>query len=289
MSIDKSMVQKIRTETGARIIDCQKALVETGGDPDAAKDWLRKKGIASGAKKATRIAADGGIAVRTQGNRAVMIEINSETDFVAKNNDFLDFGHTILDLALSQKDLSVEALCGMSCSGTLVEDMRLSLAGKTGENIVIKRLVELSVQPGTVSAYLHNAFSSSIGKIGVLVALQSEADAKELDVLGKKIAMHIAAASPQYVRVQDVSTEDVDKEKSILSVQIKEQKKDVPEEIRNKMIEGRMRKFFESIVLEEQDFACEPGTKVKDFLSAESKRLGHPIVISNFSKLALGA
>ena len=289
MTIDKSLIQKIRKDTGARIVDCQKALSENGGDLEAAKDWLRKKGIAAGAKKVDRVAADGGIAVCAQGNKGIMIEINSETDFVAKNNDFVGFGGKMLELALSSGVDSVDALCGLPCDGTSVEEMRLALAGKTGENIVMKRLVELSVQPGTVSSYVHNAFSPSMGKIGVLVSLHSEADPKELDALGKKIAMHIAATSPQYVRIQDVISADVERERGILGAQIEEQKKGITEDIRNKMIEGRMRKFFESIVLEEQDFALDPSTKVKDVIAAESKRLGHPIVIANFSKMALGA
>lgn len=289
MAIDTSLIQKIRTETGAKIVDCQKALMETNGDPEAAKEWLRKKGIASGAKKVDRTAADGGISVCTQGNKGFMLEINTETDFVAKNKDFLDFSSTLIDLAFSQGATSVETLCGLSCNGVSVEEMRLGLAGKTGENIVVKRIAELSVHPGVVSSYIHNALSPSMGKTGVLVSLQSEADPKELDALGKKIAMHIVATSPQYVRIKDVSETDIDKEKEILGAQIAEQKKDAPEEIRAKMIEGRMRKFFENIVLEEQDFALEPGTKVKDVLVAESKRLGCSISIGNFVMMKLGA
>lgn len=289
MTLDKkSAIEKMRKETGARMIDCQKALHSANGNIEEAKEWLRKKGIASGAKKADRVAADGGVAVYAKDNRGIILEINSETDFVAKSSDFIQFIHTILDLSWSKKATSVEALHNIPHNEMSIEEMRLALAGKTGENIIIKRLVEQSVQPGVVSSYVHNALSPSIGKIGVLVALQSDADPKELDMLGKKIAMHVAASSPKYVRIQDVCQDEINKEKEILGAQIDEQKKGVSDEIRNKMLDGRMRKFFEENTLEEQTFALDSGYKVKDFIAQEAKRLGHTIAIGGFSKIVLG-
>lgn len=284
----KSAIETMRKETGAPIIDCHKAFYSANGDIAKAKEWLRKKGIASGAKKADRVAADGGVAVYAKDNRGIILEINSETDFVARSKDFIQFIRTILDLAWSKKATSVEALHNIPHNEMSIEEMRLDLAGKTGENIIIKRLVEQSVQPGVVSSYVHNALFPSIGKIGVLVALQSDADPKKLDMLGKKIAMHVAASSPKYVRIQDVCQDEINKEKEVLGAQIDEQKKGVSDAIRNKMLDGRMRKFVEENTLEEQTFALDSGYKVKDFIAQEAKRLGHTIAIGGFSKIVLG-
>jgi elongation factor Ts len=288
MTIDKSLLQQIRKETGARITDCQKALIECQGDLDQAKEWLRKKGIAAGAKKTDRATHDGAVALCADGANGVLIEINCETDFVAKNVEFLSFADKISHLALTHNASSLDGLTALSVDGTSVEDMRLALAGKTGENIRLQNLVSLSTSPGIVASYVHGAFSPSVGKIGIMVALESTGNADELAAIGKKIAMHVAATSPDYVSIGDVPQDVIDKEKSVLSAQIAEQKKDAPEDIRIKMIDGRMGKLFGQIVLEEQDFVMEPGTKVKDMLAKASDQLGAPIRIMSFCKMTVG-
>jgi elongation factor Ts len=287
-------VKQLRDETGAPYGQCKSALMESGGDLSLATDWLRKSGALVGAKKTHRLAADGAVAADSHKGFGAVLEISSETDFVARSEPFKNFIGSVLNVAMTRTEGAIEKLLTHPLNGEMGEissiaESTLELAGRIGENIVLRRLVALKVNPGVVVSYIHQSFPESpkIGKLGVLVALESSAEEGALRDLGKNLAMHIAFAKPQCVSIGQVQASVLEKETIFLQNQIQEQSGDRSEDVQKKMVEGRLRKFFEGIVLEEQDYARDSGKKIKDILIEEGKRLGSHIRITDFAYIKL--
>jgi len=285
--ITAALVKELREKTGAGMMDCKKALTETGGDVEAAVDWLRKKGLAAAAKKSGRVAAEGLVAIATDGGVGAVVEINSETDFVARNETFQAFADTAAKLALQGPD-SADALLAADYpgSGQPVSEELTKLIATIGENMVLRRVARLTVEPGVVTSYVHNQTAPGLGKIGVLVALKSDGDAERLQAFGKQIAMHVAAAAPQALSPQDVDQSALDRERSVLAEQAKASGK--PAEIIEKMVEGRLRKYYEEICLLEQVFVIDTEHKVKKAVELFAKELGSPVEIAGFVRMQLG-
>lgn len=287
MSVTPALVKELREKTGAGMMDCKKALAETNGNLEEAIDWLRKKGLAAAAKKSGRVAAEGLVGVAVAGTKGAVLEVNAETDFVGRNELFQDFVKTATQLTLESRG-DLEKLKTLTYPGTS-EDVaaRLTnLIATIGENMNLRRSGYLEVKDGVVVSYLHNAINSELGRIGVLVALESSASKDELTQLGKQIAMHIAASRPTALKVADVSGADLERERAIFKDQALASGK--PAEFVEKMVEGRIRKFYEEVVLEEQAFIMDTKSRVKDVVEAKGKELGSSIVLSGFLCFALG-
>jgi elongation factor Ts len=268
------------------MMDCKKALSETGGDLENAFDWLRKKGLAAAAKKAGRVAAEGLIGLATDGTRGALVEVNAETDFVARNEQFQAFVREVAKLALGVD--SLDALTGAAYpgEGKTVAEKLTQLIATVGENMTLRRMARLSVGRGAVAGYVHNAQAPGLGRIGVLVALESSGEPAKLGAFGKQLAMHVAAANPQALDVQSVDPAAVERERAVLAEQARASGR--PEEIIAKMVEGRLRKFYEEVVLLEQTYVIDGESKVKAALAAMAKEAGAPVEIVGFSRLALG-
>ncbi|MBM3511228.1 MAG: elongation factor Ts [Alphaproteobacteria bacterium] len=280
-------VKELREQTGAGMMDCKKALAEAGGDMAKAVDWLRAKGLAAAAKKAGRVAAEGLVAVSAQGTSGVVVEVNSETDFVSRNDKFQAFVRAIADLARA-KGAGLEALKKLPYPGTgrSVEEEAVNLVATIGENIQIRRVEGLSVARGIVASYLHNSLAPGLGKIGVLVGIESPADPAKLAELGKQIAMHVAAAKPLAATVEGLDPAAVERERKVLSEQAAQSGK--PADIVAKMVEGRLRKYYEEVVLDRQIFVIDSESKVGDVVAKAAKELGHPVKIAGFVRFTLG-
>lgn len=278
--ITASMVKELRESTGAGMMDAKKALVETNGDIEAAVDWLRTKGLAKAAKKADRAAAEGLVSVATNDatTYGVALELNSETDFVSRNEKFQTLVDQITGLAKSGFD-SVEALADADLNGKSVRDTITDAIASIGENMTLRRFESVSVNQGVVATYVHNAVAPNKGKIGVLVGLESARDTAELEALGKQVAMHVAAANPLFLNIESVDADALERERSVLKEQAKEQGK--PDDIAEKMVEGRIRKYYEETVLTEQIFVMDGETKI-------SKLLGDDIKLTGFTRMVLG-
>jgi len=285
--ITAALVKELRERTGVGMMDCKKALTETGGDVEAAVDWLRRQGMATASKKAGRVAAEGLVGALADSGRGVVVEVNSETDFVARNEIFQEFVNTLGGLALDTGG-DLEALGAAAYPGFdgTVGEKLTDLIASIGENLQLRRAQGLSVGNGVVATYTHNAAAPGLGKIGVLVALESAADATKLAALGKQLAMHVAAASPRALSVETLDPDLLARERSVLSDQAKSSGK--PEAIVEKMVEGRMRKFYEEVVLLEQVFVVDGETKVAKVIDDVGKDLGEEIRLSGFVRFALG-
>ena len=286
-NITAAMVKELRESTSAGMLDCKKALTECNGDMEAAVDWLRKKGLASAAKKASRIAAEGLVAVAVDGNKGAIVEVNSETDFVAKNELFQEY---VADAALVALMNNGE-LCDMKtfqCPKVhkSFEERLTDLIAKIGENMNLRRATTLEVKDGVVASYIHNAAAPNLGKIGVLVALESKGDKAKLAELGKHIAMHIAASAPLFQTIADVDPAAVEHERAIFSEQAAASGK--PANIIEKMVEGRIRKYYDEVVLEEQAYIMDPDKKVKQVIADAAKELGSDIVLKGYVCYRLG-
>lgn len=290
--ITAALVKDLRERTGAGMMDCKKALAETNGDVEAAIDWLRKKGLSKAAKKADRVAADGlvGVASLERGNgmAAAAVEVNAETDFVARNELFQAAVAEITALGVDAD--SVDALRqAKTKSGETVEDKLTNLIAKIGENMSLRRVSTLSVENGVVASYVHNAAADGLGKIGVLVALESTGDKAVLAELGRKVAMHVAAASPAValaVDVNELSADVIEREKAVFADQARQSGK--PEAIIEKMVEGRLRKFYEEVVLLKQVFVFDPDLTVEGAIAVAAKDAGAPIKLTGFVRMVLG-
>lgn len=286
-AISAALVKELREMTGAGMMDCKKALTESAGDLESAKDWLRTKGLALAAKKAGRVAAEGLVGVALDGRRGAIVEVNSETDFVARNDAFQalvgDVARLVLDTGDDLEALKASAYPG---GGGSVEETLTNLIAKIGENMSIRRVRALSVEQGSVSAYMHNKVTSDLGKIGVIVALASDAAEEPLAQLGKQLAMHIANTDPAFVDRSSVSAEALDRERQFLAEQARASGK--PEEIIDKMVEGRLRKFYEEVCLLEQVFVIDGETKVADVIAQASKDLGTKVEVAGFVRFKLG-
>ncbi len=285
--ITASLVKELREKTGAGMMDCKRALGEVAGDLEQAVDWLRKKGLATAAKKAGRVAAEGLVGVVTDGRAGAVVEVNSETDFVARNEAFQAFVQTVTGLVLARGD-DIEALKAAAYpeSGRTVGGELTHLIATIGENMALRRARRLEVKNGVVISYVHNALSPGFGKIGVIVALESGADPARLAGLGRQLAMHVAAANPAYLDVASVDKAAVDREREILRAQARQSGK--PDAIVEKMVEGRLRKFYEDTVLLEQVYVIDGESRVGEVLEAAATEAGAPLRVAGFARLALG-
>jgi len=283
--ISASLVKQLREMSGAGMMDCKKALTETAGDIDGAVDWLRKKGLAAAAKKAGRIAAEGLVAAVVDGKQAALVELNAETDFVARNEEFQKFLMQVAPLAVKVADIEGLKNAKMS-DGQTVEEALTQLIAKIGENMTLRRMERLSVEDGAIASYVHNAVAPNLGKIGVLVGLRSKADPEKLAETARQIAMHVAATSPQSVSVGELDQASVERERGVLIEQAKATGK--PQEIAEKMVEGRLRKFYEDVVLLEQVYVIDGESRVKKVVADLAKSVGQPVEIAGFRRLTLG-
>ncbi|MGF1631108.1 MAG: translation elongation factor Ts [Kiloniellaceae bacterium] len=285
--ITATLVKELRETSGAGMMDCKKALTESGGDLEAAVDWLRKKGLAAAAKKAGRVAAEGLVGVAAEGARGAVVEVNSETDFVARNDGFQDFVRKVAETAL-QVGGDIEALKAAKFpgSGNAVADELTNMIAKIGENMNLRRAAGVTVGDGVVCSYIHNQTAPGLGKIGVLVGLESTGDKGKLEALGKQLAMHVAAAHPQAVDRSGVDASALERERGVLSEQARASGK--PEDVIAKMVEGRLRKFYEEACLLEQTFVFDGETKVSKVLEAAAKDVGAPVAVAGFVRIQLG-
>ena len=286
-TITATTVKELRDKTGAGMMDCKAALAETGGDMEAAVDWLRAKGLAKAAKKAGRVAAEGLIGLAAEAKEAALVEVNSETDFVARNATFQEMAAGIAKAAVGAKGDLDTLMHGKFPGGqAMVADTIKEMVGTIGENMTLRRTAFLAVKNGTVASYMHNTMAPGLGKIGVIVALELKGEPKQLAAFGKQLAMHIAAANPQAVDVESLDKDLVAREKAVLTEQAKESGKPAP--VIEKMVEGRIRKFYEDVVLLAQAFVHDPETKVSSALADAEKAAGAPIKITGFHRFALG-
>ncbi|MDX2049969.1 MAG: translation elongation factor Ts [Rickettsiaceae bacterium] len=283
--ISANLVKELREKTGAGMMDCKKALSESAGDFEKAVDWLKAKGLAAAAKKAGRAAAEGLTALKIANNVGVAIELNAETDFVARNEQFQKLIKDICAIATSATNL--EDLKKIKIDGTkTVEELIAENVATIGENLNLRRFSRVEVPQGFVTEYTHNAISSGLGKISVLVGLETTSNAEEIKNLGRQIAMHIAAMRPQFLDIESVDGATVERERNIFIEQTKNTGK--PINIIEKMVEGRIRKFYQEIVLLEQPFVIDGKTRIADVLDDLSKKIGSPIKISSYARLELG-
>ncbi|MBQ9034455.1 MAG: elongation factor Ts [Alphaproteobacteria bacterium] len=283
--ITAAMVKELRETTGAGMLDCKKALVEANANMDEAVDWLRKKGLASAAKKSSRIAAEGLVGVKVEGNKGAVVEVNSETDFVAKNDIFQSYVADTAKVALACNG-DVEAMKNATDNGKTFGERLTDMIARIGENMNLRRAKVVSVNNGLVCSYVHNSAAEGLGKIGVLVALESTGDKAKLADLGKHIAMHIAATAPIALNIENVDPAAVEHEKSIFAEQAAASGK--PANIIEKMIEGRIRKFYEEVVLEEQAYIMDPDKKVKAVVADAAKELGTDVKLTDYAFFKLG-
>jgi elongation factor Ts len=285
-NVTAGMVKELRDKTGAGMMDCKAALAETGGELESAVDWLRKKGLAKAAKKAGRVAAEGLVGVAVAGSSGAIVEINSETDFVARNETFKAFVKEAAKLALETGGDVAKLLARKMSSGSTVQESVTELIAKIGENISVRRTAMLSVSPGVVATYVHNAVAPESGKMGVLVALRSSADPAKVAALGKQLAMHIAAAAPLALTSGDLAEDVVTRERGVQAELARQSGK--PENVIAKMVEGRMRKFYEESVLLSQVFVIDGETPVAKVVENAAKDFGVPVEIAGFVRFAVG-
>jgi elongation factor Ts len=283
--ITAALVKELREKTSAGMMDCKKALNETDGDLNAAADWLRTKGIAKADKKASRIEAEGLVAVAISGSTGALVEVNSETDFVARNDGFQAAVLEVAQLGLTVNS-NEELASAVTSGGVNVTEMFKKLVGKIGENMSFRRMSKLSVSQGVVAGYIHNAVTDGMGKIGVLVALESSGDNEKLEVLAKKIAMHVAATNPLALSENDLDSSVVEKERAMLKAEALESGK--PEAIVDKMVEGRMKKFFKESVLLTQTFVMDGERSVSKVIEDEASSINSDIKMVAFSRMSLG-
>ncbi len=287
MSISAAQVKQLRDMTGAGMMDCKTALSETNGDIEAAVDWLRAKGISKADKKAGRTAAEGLVGVASDATSAVVVEVNSETDFVARNDAFQTIVRNIAEVALTT-DGSTDALGAATYPGAekSVTDTIKDAIGTIGENMSLRRSAKLTVSSGAVATYVHNAVADNLGKLGVLVAIETTGNADAARAFARQVAMHVAATNPLALTAEEVDASAVEREKAVFSEQARQSGK--PENIIEKMVEGRLRKFYEEVVLLKQAFVMNPDVTVEKALADAEKEIGAPAKLTGFVRFALG-
>jgi len=276
--ITASLVKELREKSGAGMMDCKKALTENNGDIEVAMDWLRTKGLSKAAKKSDRVAAEGLVAVASNGKTAVAVEVNAETDFVARNELFQTLARNAAQAGLSNDNIE-----GVQAA---VSDEITNLIANIGENMVARRFAKHSVSEGVVASYVHNAIAPGLGRIAVLVAVESAGDAEALNEMGRKIAMHVAATQPLSLSTEDLDPEAVERERVILTEKAREEGK--PEAMLAKIVEGQVAKFQREVVLLKQPFVMNPDQTVEQLVEETAKTLGTPVKVTAFTRLALG-
>lgn len=284
-NISAQMVKDLREQTGAGMMDCKAALGETAGDVQAAIDWLRKKGLAKAAKKAGRVAAEGLIGLAIAGPKGVIVEVNAETDFVARNDLFQGLVKMIADVALSVGP-DIEKIKAAKVGDQTVEEAIATTVAKIGENMTLRRAAELSVGSGAIGSYVHNSVSDGLGKIGVLVALESTGKPAELTALGRLVAMHVAASNPQAVDAASLDPAVIKREKDVLSDKFKQQGK--PANVIDKIVESGLKTFYKEVCLLDQPYIHEPDKTVAQALKEAEGKVGGPIKVKGFVRYALG-
>ncbi len=285
--ITAALVKELREISGAGMMDCKKALQENDGNIEEAQDWLRKKGLATAAKKSGRAASEGLVGMITDGKSGVVGEVNSETDFVARNEIFQTFVRTVTQVTMTVGgDLDKLKAADYPGTGRTVDEELTHMISTIGENMNLRRSAGLSVGKGVVAGYIHNKLADDLGKIGVLVALESDGDTGKLEALGRQIAMHVAAARPQWLSTDEVDATALDREREVLSEQARASGK--PEEIIEKMVEGRLRKFYEEVVLLEQVFVMDTDKKIAKVIEDAAKDVGASVKLSGFVRFELG-
>ena len=285
--ITAALVKELREKTSAGMMDCKKALVETDGDLETAVDWLRTKGLSAAEKKAGRVASEGLIGISVEGGAGAMVEVNAETDFVARNEEFQAFVQTVADLAReTEADLEGLKAAPYPETGRTVGEELTHMIATIGENMTLRRVQVMKAEKGVLASYIHNALTPGLGKIGVLVSLESEADAAGLETIGKQISMHVAAAKPLAISRDGLEPAEVSRERDFLAKQARESGK--PDDIIEKMLEGRMRKFYEEVCLLDQTFVIDGETKVEKALETAGKDAGGPVSVSAFGLFVLG-
>jgi elongation factor Ts len=284
-NVTAQMVKELREKTGAGMMDCKAALGETSGDVEAAVDWLRKKGLAKAAKKAGRVAAEGLIGVAVGGVKGVVVEVNSETDFVARNDLFQGLVRMIADVALDV-GADIEAIKAAKVGNVTVADAIAETIAKVGENMTLRRAASLSVGKGTVGHYVHNSVIEGLGKLGVIVALESSGKVDELTSLGRLLAQHVAAANPQAIEPSGLDPALVAREKDVLAEKSKAQGK--PANVIEKIVESGLKTFYKEVCLLDQPYIREPDKNVAQFLKEAEKTVGGPVKITGFARYALG-
>ena len=286
-AITAALVKDLRERTGAGMNDCKKALVESDGDIEAAVDWLRKKGLSAAAKKSGRVAAEGLVAVASVPGRAAMVEVNAETDFVARNETFQAYVAAVAQVALQVgEDIEVIKAAPFPGTGRTVGEELGHLIATIGENMNLRRAKVLKVGHGVVASYMHQAVKPGLGKIGVLVAVESTGDQSALEILGRQIGMHVAATAPTALDITAVDPAELEREKAVLSEQARASGK--PEAIIEKMVEGRIRKYYEEVCLLDQVFVLDQESKVAKVVENLGKELGTPVKLTGFARFALG-
>jgi len=284
-NITAQMVKELRESTGAGMMDCKAALTETQADMTAAQDWLRKKGLSKAAKKAGRVAAEGLIGIKVAGTKGVVVEVNSETDFVARNDLFQGLVQMIADVALDV-GADVEALKAAKAGSITVADSINDTIAKVGENMTLRRAAVVSVSKGAIGSYVHNSVTDGLGKIGVLVALESSGKADELAALGRQLAMHVASANPQALDPAGLAPELVKREKDVLADKFRQQGK--PEAMIEKIVESGLKTFYKEVCMLEQPFIFEDKKTVAQAVKEAEGKVGGPVKITGFVRFALG-
>ncbi|MEM9733714.1 MAG: translation elongation factor Ts [Pseudomonadota bacterium] len=285
MAITASMVKELRDKTGAGMMDCKNALNETNGDVEAAIDWLRAKGIAKADKKSGRTAAEGLVSVKSEGAKAAIVEFNAETDFASRNDRFKELAASLAEVALGT-DGSVDAVNAADLNGKPVSENITEAIATIGENMSLRRTAVMEVSDGVVASYMHNAIADGLGKIGVLVALESTGDKAALDAIGRQVAMHVAATNPLAATKEEMDPEVVEREKAIFVESARESGK--PDNIIEKMVEGRIRKFFQENVLLSQTFVIDGENTVEQAIKNAEGDVGAPINFKGFIRFQLG-
>jgi elongation factor Ts len=284
-NITASMVKELRDKTGAGMMDCKAALSETGGNLEAAVDWLRKKGLSKAAKKAGRVAAEGLVGIAIGATKGILVEVNSETDFVARNDLFQGLVKMVADAALDA-GANVDKILAAKAGGITIEEAIADTIAKVGENMSLRRAAELSVGQGAIGSYVHNAVSDGLGRIGVLVALESTGKSDELKTFGRMVAMHVASANPQAVDPSGLDAGTIEREKAVLSEKAKAQGK--PANVVDKIVESGLKTFYKEVCLLDQGFIFDDKKSVAQAVKEAEAKAGAPIKVAGFVRFALG-
>ena len=284
-NVSAAMVKELRDQTGAGMMDCKAALSETGGNLEAAVDWLRKKGLSKAAKKAGRVAAEGLVGVAVGATKGILVEVNSETDFVARNDLFQGLVKMVADAALDA-GANVDKILAAKAGGITIDEAIADTIAKIGEKMSLRRAAELAVGKGAIGSYVHNAVSDGLGRIGVLVALESTGKSDELKAFGRMVAMHVASANPQAVDPSGLDTATVEREKAVLSEKAKAQGK--PANVIDKIVESGLKTFYKEVCLLDQGFIFDDKKSVAQAVKEAEAKAGAPITVTGFVRFALG-